>query len=207
MNFLQNIYNWSLKNYLKVIIIFSLIILFYGAYLYFSFSALKKNQDIGNYFSDFYNTFADSGFDKEEYEITLNKINKIKDNSIYTIMLQSIYAAELIKENNTEGGLEQLLGAKGLASKKNKEFNFLKEIINLRLVNIYIVLQDFDRAKKILDEDYSTYKTNHLILKGDILAIEEKSNEAKKIYNEALITSENTTQRNLINLKISNLIN
>ena len=94
-----------------------------------------------------------------------------------------------------------------MASKKNKEFNFLKEIINLRLVNIYIELQDFDRAKKILDEEYSTYNTNHLILKGDILAFEEKSNEAKKIYNEALITSENTTQRNLINLKISNLIN
>lgn len=207
MNFLQNIYNWSLKNYLKVIIIFSLIILFYGAYLYFSFSALKKNQDIGNYFSDFYNTFADSGFDKEEYEITFNKINEIKDNSIYTIMLQSIYAAELIKENNIGDGLEQLLAAKELVSKKNNEFNFLKEIINLRIAKVYIELQEFDRAMKILESEFFTYKTNHLILRGDILAIEKKSNEAKKIYNEALISSENTTQRNLINLKISNLIN
>ena len=207
MRFLQNIYNWSLKNYFKVIVIFSLIALSYGIYFYFSFTALKKDQDMGNYFSGFYNTFADSGFDKEEYQIILNKINEIKDNSIYTIMLQSIYASELIKENNIGDGLEQLLAAKELVSKKNNEFNFLKEIIKLRIAKVYIELQDFDRAKKILESEFSTYKTNHLILRGDILAIEKKSNEAKNIYNEALISSENTTQRNLINLKISNLIN
>ena len=88
---------------------------------------------------------------------------------------------------------------------KGNEFNFLKEIIDLRMVNIFIDLEDLERAKNILKNTFTTYQTNKLILQGDILAIEKKFDEAKQKYLKALQRSENDTQKNFINLKISNL--
>ena len=73
------------------------------------------------------------------------------------------------------------------------------------MVNIFIDLEDLERAKKILSNNFTTYQTNKLILQGDIFATEKKFKDAKKKYVDALARSENETQRNLINLKISNL--
>ena len=96
--------------------------------------------------------------------------------------------------------------AKEILSSKGNEFNFLKEIIDLRMVNIFIDLEDLERANNILKNTFLTYQTNKLILQGDILAIEKKIFEAKQKYIDALGQSENETQKNLINLKISTLI-
>ena len=121
-------------------------------------------------------------------------------------MLQSIYAAESVKSNDLQKALTELSNAKEILSSKGNEFNFLKEIIDLRMVNIFIDLEDLERANNILKNTFSTYQTNKLILQGDILAIEKKIFEAKQKYIDALGQSENETQKNLINLKISTLI-
>ena len=73
------------------------------------------------------------------------------------------------------------------------------------MVNIFIDLEDLERANNILKNTFTTYQTNKLILQGDISAIEKKFEEAKKKYVDALERSENETQKNLINLKISTL--
>ena len=97
------------------------------------------------------------------------------------------------------------MNAREILSSKRNDFNFLKEIIDLRMVNIFIDLEDLERAKNILKNTFTTYQTNKLILQGDIFAIEKKFEEAKKKYVDALERSENETQKNLINLKISTL--
>ena len=61
------------------------------------------------------------------------------------------------------------------------------------------------RAKSILKNTFTTYHTNKLILQGDISSMEKKFDDAKQKYIEALERSENETQKNLINLKISTL--
>ena len=73
------------------------------------------------------------------------------------------------------------------------------------MVNIFIDLEDLESAKKILGNNFTVYQTNKLILQGDIFAIEKKFKDAKKKYVDAIARSENETQRNLINLKISTL--
>ena len=75
------------------------------------------------------------------------------------------------------------------------------------MANIFIDLEDLDRANNILKNTYKTYQINKLILQGDISAIEKKFDEAKQKYIDALKLSENETQKNLINLKISTLTN
>ena len=205
MNFLNKIYAWILKNYIKVISFLLIIGLAYGAYLYYFFQAQKKDQDAGDLFLSFYNSYSASDFDKEEYEIIIDAISQIDDASIYLAMLKSINAVESVKGNDLQKALAELLNAREILSSKSNNFNFLKEIIDLRMVNIFIDLEDLERAKKILGNNFTTYQTNKLILQGDIFAIEKKLKDAKKKYVDALARSENETQRNLINLKISTL--
>ena len=205
MNFLNKIYAWILKNYIKVISFLLIIGLAYGAYLYYYFQAQKKDQDAGDLFLSFYNSYSVSDFDEEEYKIAIDAISQIDDASIYLAMLKSINAAESVKVNDLQKALAELLNAKEILSSKSNNFNFLKEIIDLRMVNIFIDLEDLERAKKILSNNFTTYQTNKLILQGDIFATEKKFKDAKKKYVDALARSENETQRNLINLKISTL--
>ena len=205
MNFLNKIYAWILKNYIKVISFLLIIGLAYGAYLYYFFQAQKKDQDAGDLFFSFYNSYSVSDFDEEEYKIAIDAISQIDDASIYLAMLKSINAAESVKVNDLQKALAELLNAKEILSSKSNNFNFLKEIIDLRMVNIFIDLEDLERAKKILSNNFTTYQTNKLILQGDIFATEKKFKDAKKKYVDALARSENETQRNLINLKISTL--
>ena len=205
MNFLNKIYAWILKNYIKVISFLLIIGLAYGAYLYYFFQAQKKDQDAGDLFLSFYNSYSVSDFDEEEYKIAIDAISQIDDASIYLAMLKSINAAESVKVNDLQKALAELLNAKEILSSKSNNFNFLKEIIDLRMVNIFIDLEDLERANNILKNTFTTYQTNKLILQGDISAIEKKFDEAKQKYIDAVERSENETQKNLINLKISTL--
>ena len=205
MNFLNKIYAWIVKNYIKVISFLLIIGLAYGAYLYYFFQAQKKDQDAGDLFLSFYNSYSVSDFDEEEYKIAIDAISQIDGASIYLAMLKSINAAESVKGNDLQKALAELLNAREILSSKSNNFNFLKEIIDLRMVNIFIDLEDLERAKKILSNNFTTYQTNKLILQGDIFATEKKFKDAKKKYVDALARSENETQINLINLKISTL--
>ena len=205
MNFLNKIYVWIINNYIKLILFFFTIALVYVTYLYFYFVAQKKDQDAGDLFLNFYNSYSSSDFSEQEYKNTLDEISKLDDASIYLVMLKSIYAAQSVENSDLQTALTELSNAREILSKKGNDFNFLREIIDLRMVNIFIHLEDIDRAKNIFKNTFSTYQTNKLILQGDILAIEKKTDDAKQKYMEALQRSENDTQKNFINLKISNL--
>ena len=205
MNFLNKIYAWILKNYIKVISFLIIIGIAYGAYLYYYYQAQKKDQDAGDLFLSFYNSYTASDFDEEEYKTIIDAISQIDDVSIYLALLKSINAVELVKGNDLQKALAELLDAREILSSKSNNFNFLKEIIDLRMVNIFIDLEDLESAKKILGNNFIVYQTNKLILQGDIFATEKKFKDAKKKYVDALARSENETQRNLINLKISTL--
>jgi predicted negative regulator of RcsB-dependent stress response len=167
--------------------------------------AQKKDQEAGDLFLNFYNSYSASDFNDLEYKTVINEISQIDNASIYLVMLKSIYAAESVQSNDLQKALTELSIAREILSSKGSEFNVLKEIIDLRMVNIFIDLEDLDKANNILKNTFTIYQTNKLILQGNISAIEKKFDEAKQKYMEALELSENETQKNLINLKISTL--
>ena len=205
MIFFKSIYGWVIENYVKVILFITTFVFLYGIYFYYTLSAQKRDQETGDSFLKFYSSYSESNFDEEEYLSAFNKISKINEESIYLAMLKSLRAAEFISKNEKQEGLFELVKAKEILSNKGEEFNFLKEIVNLRIISILIDLEDLDRAKNLLKDDFIIYRANKLIFEGDILALENKFQDAKKSFKEALMISENETQKNIINLKISAL--
>lgn len=205
MIFFKSIYDWVIENYVKVILFITTFVFLYGIYFYYTLSAQKRDQETGDAFLKFYSSYSELNFDEEEYLLAFNKISKINEESIYLAMLKSLRAAEFISKNEKQEGLLELVKAKEILSNKGEEFNFLKEIVNLRIISILIDLEDLDRAKNLLKDDFIIYRANKLIFEGDIFALENKFQDAKKSFKEALIISENETQKNIINLKISAL--
>ena len=206
MSFLNKIYNWFLSNYIKVIVFLIILIAIYGVYLYFFFINQKKDQTSGDLFMNFYSTYSDLSFNEQLYKDTFDKISQIDDSSIYIVMLKSINAKEFVKNQDLDKALIELSNAREILNSKNQNFSFLKEIINLRMANIFIVLEDLESAKNILEAPFSTNLVNKLILQGDILSKENKFIEAKQKYNQALEKTGNESQKKLINLKISTLV-
>lgn len=205
MSFLNKIYNWFLGNYIKVIVFLTILIAIYGVYLYFFFINQKKDQTSGDLFMNFYNTYSDLSFNEQLYKDTFDQISQIDDSSIYIVMLKSINAKEFVKNEDLDKALIELSNAREILNSKNQNFSFLKEIINLRMANIFIVLEDLESAKNILEVPFSTNLVNKLILQGDILTKENKFIEAKQKYNQALEKTGNESQKKMINLKISTL--
>lgn len=206
MSFLNKIYNWFLSNYIKVIVFLIILVAIYGVYLYFFFINQKKDQSSGDLFMNFYNTYSDLSFNEQLYKDTFDQISQIDDSSIYIVMLKSINAKEFVKNEDLDKALIELSNAREILNSKNQNFSFLKEIINLRMANIFIVLEDLESAKNILEVPFSTNLVNKLILQGDILTKENKFIEAKQKYNQALEKTANESQKKLINLKISTLM-
>ncbi len=206
MSFLNKVYNWFLSNYIKVIVFLIILIGIYGVYLYFFFINQKKDQTSGDLFLNFYNTYSEINFNEQLFKDTFDKISQIDDSSIYIVMLKSINAKEFVKNEDLDKALIELSNAREILDSKNQNFSFLKEIINLRMANIFIVLEDLESAKNILEAPFSTNLANKLILQGDILTKENKFIEAKQKYNQALEKTGNESQKKLINLKISTLV-
>ena len=154
---------------------------------------------------NFYNTYSELNFNEQLYKDTFDKISQIDDSSIYIVMLKSINAKEFVKNEDLDKALIELSNAREILNSKNQNFSFLKEIINLRMANIFIVLEDLESAKNILEVPFSTNLVNKLILQGDILTKENKFIEAKQKYNQALEKTGNESQKKMINLKISTL--
>ena len=205
MNFFNKTYSWILNNYIKVILFVFIFGFSYALYLYFYITSQNKDKAAGDIYLNFYNSYASSNFNEEEYKIASDNISQIDSNSIYLVMLKSINAAEAVESNNLQKALTELSNAKEILKNKSDDHIFLEEIINLRMVKIFIELEDLERAKSILSKNYETYQTNKLIFQGDIFAKEKDFSEAKQKYNEALAMSDNETQNNLIRLKISTL--
>lgn len=206
MSFLNKIYNWFLSNYIKVIVFLIILVAIYGVYLYFFFINQKKDQTSGDLFMNFYNTYSDLSFNEQLYKDTFDQISQIDDSSIYIVMLKSINAKEFVKNEDLDKALIELSNAREILNSKNQNFSFLKEIINLRMANIFIVLEDLESAKNILEVPFSTNLVNKLVLQGDILTKQNKFIEAKQKYNQALEKTKNESQKELINLKISTLM-
>ena len=172
----------------------------------FFFINQKKDQTSGDLFMNFYNTYSDQSFNEQLYKDTFDQISQIDDSSIYIVMLKSINAKEFVKNEDLDKALIELSNAREILNSKNQNFSFLKEIINLRMANIFIVLEDLESAKNILEVPFSTNLVNKLILQGDILTKENNFIEAKQKYNQALEKTANESQKKLINLKISTLV-
>ena len=206
MNYLTPLLNWVKENYIKVSIIFVLISLFYFSFVYWNYLKDQKAENSSEIYINLFNKISEgSEISLKDHKDALSEIEDIDPNSIYYVLAKSFEAKFLADEENLISAIDSYIHAKNILDKKGTDFNFLSEIINLRLVQLYIQTENYEAAKSLLSLDFITYGSEKYIFLGDILRNQNDFKSAREFYNRALELSVDQAQETFIKLKISNL--
>mgnify|MGYP005697092611 FL=1 len=203
---LEMLFDLFKKNYLYLII--GLLIIIFGSASYFFYMANVKEKiylsqgAYENYLNDL-TQFDGSEF--KELEMQLEELKNTYDQSIY-YHLANFQQAKIYFENGEESKAMSLMEQLNSDLEQDKSSrNFLRDISRIRLASIYIDLDRFEDAKQLLDRNFDFFNSLKLEKLGDLEKINLNNKEAENYYKLAIETSQNQTQINLLNFKLSSL--
>lgn len=203
---LEMLFDLFKKNYLYLII--GLLIIIFGSASYFFYMANVKEkiylsqEAYENYLNEL-TQFDGSEF--KELEMKLEELKNTYDQSIY-YHLANFQQAKIYFENGQEPKAMSLMEQLNSDLEQDKSSrNFLRDISRIRLASIYIDLDRFEDAKQLLDRNFDFFNSLRLEKLGDLEKINLNNKEAENYYKLAIETSQNQTQINLLNFKLSSL--
>lgn len=203
---LEMLFDLFKKNYLYLII--GLLIIIFGSASYFFYMANVKEkiylsqEAYENYLNEL-TQFDGSEF--KELEMKLEELKNTYDQSIY-YHLANFQQAKIYFENGQEPKAMSLMEQLNSDLEQDKSSrNFLRDISRIRLASIYIDLDRFEDAKQLLDRNFDFFNSLRLEKLGDLEKINFNNKEAENYYKLAIETSQNQTQINLLNFKLSSL--
>ena len=205
---LEKLIEYLKKNYL-VLSLGVLLVVSLSTY-YFLYSANQKNK---TYMSqELYKSYLNelSTFDGTEIEILESKLNELKNNNSSSIYyyLANFYQVKIYFENNEELKALDLMQKLNLdLESENSQKHFLRDLSRIRLASIFIDFERFEEAREVLDRSFSSYEALKFEKLGDLEKSTSNSKKAQNYYEMAIEASNNQTQINLINFKLSSLAN
>ena len=194
------------KNYLYFIFGLFLIILSIVSYFFYLANIKEKIYLSQAAYENYLNELAQfDGSEFSELETKLEELKNTFDQSIY-YHLANFHQAKIYFENDQE------LEAMNLMEQLNSELeedkssrNFLRDISRIRLASIYIDFDRFEDAQELLGRNFDFFDSLKLEKLGDLEKIKLNNEEAENYYKLAIEMSQNQTQINLLNFKLSSL--
>ena len=203
---LEMLFDLFKKNYLYLII--GLLIIIFGSASYFFYMANVKEKiylSQGAYENYLNELTQFDGSEFKELETQLEELKNTYDQSIY-YHLANFQQAKIYFENGEESKAMSLMEQLNSDLEQDKSSrNFLRDISRIRLASIYIDLDRFEDAKQLLDRNFDFFNSLKLEKLGDLEKINLNNKEAENYYKLAIETSQNQTQINLLNFKLSSL--
>lgn len=203
---LEMLFDSFKKNYLYLII--GLLIIIFGSASYFFYMANVKEKiylSQGAYENYLNELTQFDGSEFKELEMQLEELKNTYDQSIY-YHLANFQQVKIYFENGEESKAMSLMEQLNSDLEQDKSSrNFLRDISRIRLASIYIDLDRFEDAKQLLDRNFDFFNSLKLEKLGDLEKINLNNKEAENYYKLAIETSQNQTQINLLNFKLSSL--
>lgn len=194
------------KNYLYLI--FGLILVMSGiaSYFFYITSIKEKIYSSQEAYENFLSELAlFDGLEFTELEAKLEEVKNAYDQSIY-YHLANFHQAKIYFENGQELKAMSLMEQLNTDLEQDKSSrSFLRDISRIRLASIYIDFDRFEDAKELLDRNFDFFDSLKLEKLGDIEKVKFNNEGAKNYYKLAIETSQNQTQINLLNFKLSSL--
>ena len=203
---LEMLFDSFKKNYLYLII--GLLIIIFGSASYFFYMANVKEKiylSQGAYENYLNELTQFDGSEFKKLEMQLEELKNTYDQSIY-YHLANFQQVKIYFENGEESKAMSLMEQLNSDLEQDKSSrNFLRDISRIRLASIYIDLDRFEDAKQLLDRNFDFFNSLKLEKLGDLEKINLNNKEAENYYKLAIETSQNQTQINLLNFKLSSL--
>ena len=194
------------KNYLYLIIGLLIIIFVSASYFFYTANVKEKIYLSQEAYENYLNELTQfDGSEFKELEMKLEELKNTYDQSIY-YHLANFQQAKIYFENGQEPKAMSLMEQLNSDLEQDKSSrNFLRDISRIRLASIYIDLDRFEDAKQLLDRNFDFFNSLRLEKLGDLEKINLNNKEAENYYKLAIETSQNQTQINLLNFKLSSL--
>ena len=203
---LEMLFDLFKKNYLYLIIGILIIIFVSASYFFYTANVKEKIYLSQEAYENYLNELTQfDGSEFKELEMQLEELKNTYDQSIY-YHLANFQQAKIYFENGQESKAMSLMEQLNSDLEQDKSSrNFLRDISRIRLASIYIDLDRFEDAKQLLDRNFDFFNSLRLEKLGDLEKINLNNKEAENYYKLAIETSQNQTQINLLNFKLSSL--
>ena len=203
---LEILFDLFKKNYLYLIIGLLIIIFVSASYFFYTANVKEKIYLSQEAYENYLNELTQfDGSEFKELEMKLEELKNTYDQSIY-YHLANFQQAKIYFENGQEPKAMSLMEQLNSDLEQDKSSrNFLRDISRIRLASIYIDLDRFEDAKQLLDRNFDFFNSLRLEKLGDLEKINFNNKEAENYYKLAIETSQNQTQINLLNFKLSSL--
>ena len=203
---LEMLFDSFKKNYLYLIIGLLIIILGSASYFFYMANVKEKIYLSQGAYENYLNELTQfDGSEFKELEMKLEELKNTYDQSIY-YHLANFQQVKIYFENGEESKAMSLMEQLNSDLEQDKSSrNFLRDISRIRLASIYIDFDRFDDAKQLLDRNFDFFNSLKLEKLGDLEKINLNNKEAENYYKLAIETSQNQTQINLLNFKLSSL--
>ena len=203
---LEMLFDLFKKNYLYLIIGLLIIIFVSASYFFYTANVKEKIYLSQEAYENYLNELTQfDGSEFKELEMKLEELKNTYDQSIY-YHLANFQQAKIYFENGQEPKAMSLMEQLNSDLEQDKSSrNFLRDISRIRLASIYIDLDRFEDAKQLLDRNFDFFNSLRLEKLGDLEKINFNNKEAENYYKPAIETSQNQTQINLLNFKLSSL--
>ena len=194
------------KNYLYFIFGLFLIILSSVSYFFYIANIKEKIYLSQAAYENYLNELTQfDGSEFSELETKLEELKNTFDRSIY-YHLANFQQAKIYFENDQELEAMNLMEQLNSDLEEDKSSrNFLRDISRIRLASIYIDFDRFDEAQELLGRNFDFFDSLKLEKLGDLEKIKLNNEEAENYYKLAIEMSQNQTQINLLNFKLSSL--
>lgn len=194
------------KNYLYFIFGLFLIILSSVSYFFYLANIKEKIYLSQAAYENYLNELTQfDGSEFSELETKLEELKNTFDRSIY-YHLANFQQAKIYFENDQELEAMNLMEQLNSDLEEDKSSrNFLRDISRIRLASIYIDFDRFEDAQELLSRNFDFFDSLKLEKLGDLEKIKLNNEEAENYYKLAIEMSQNQTQINLLNFKLSSL--
>ena len=194
------------KNYLYFIFGSFLIILSSVSYFFYLANIKEKIYLSQAAYENYLNELTQfDGSEFSELETKLEELKNTYDQSIY-YHLANFQQAKIYFENDQELEAMNLMEQLNSDLEEDKSSrNFLRDISRIRLASIYIDFDRFEEAQELLGRNFDFFDSLKLEKLGDLEKIKLNNEEAENYYKLAIEMSQNQTQINLLNFKLSSL--
>lgn len=203
---MEKLFEFLKKNFLSLFLGIILIVSSLIFYVIYSTNQKNKTYASQELYESYLNKF--STYDASELnnlEIKLNELKNNNPNSIY-YYLANFYQVKVYFENDEELKALDLMQELNLTLEgENSKKYFLRDLSRIRLASILIDFERTEEAREILEKSFSFYEALRLEKLGDLEKSIFNYKMAQNYYEMAIQESDNQTQINMLNFKLSSL--
>ena len=203
---LKDIIFWAKQNYIKVIIVLILISSFViGFYLWEKYKE-QESQQASILYDEFYTAIDNPQNNISKVLELKNDFKKRFSNQIYLDLMNMRLAKRYLVLENQVAAIELLKEANASLEEKSSNVYSLRDLSRIRLAILLISTEEVEEAKKILLKTFSFYEPLKYEYLGDLEKKLLNNSEAKKNYIKALSLTNSEEHKNILNIKLSSLI-